>query len=139
ATTDDFTRLYEMSGMSPAFGVTLDTGNPLSVGEEPVEAARRLAPLIRHVHLKDYTIHFAPEGYRLVRCAAGAGVIDFPAILDIVSKNGHDVTPGVEIAAQATRTIPLLEAEWWSCYPRRDAHDLTGALKVLWEKGRPAS
>jgi hypothetical protein len=75
----------------------------------------------------------------LVRCAAGQGCIDFPAILDIVWKNGHDVTPGIEIAAQPTRTIPLLEKEWWSCYPRRDAHELTGALKVLWEKGRPAS
>jgi sugar phosphate isomerase/epimerase len=139
ATTDDFTRLYELSGMSPAFGVTLDTGNPLSVGEEPVEAARRLAPLIRHVHLKDYTIHFAPEGYRLVRCAAGAGVIDFPAILDIVSRNGHQITPGIEIAAQPTRTVPLLESEWWTCYPRRDAHELAAALKILWSKGRPAN
>ena len=138
ATTDDFIRLYEMSGMSPAFGVTLDTGNPLSVGEEPVEAARRLAPLIRHVHLKDYTIHFAPEGYRLVRCAAGKGVIDFPTILDIVSRNGHHVTPGIEIAAQPTRTVPLIEPGWWACYPRRDAHELTAALKVLWARGRPA-
>src|SRR5206468_7323001 len=94
ATTADLLSLAEMVGYSPAFGVTLDTGNPLAVGEEPVEAARRLAPIIRHVHLKDYTIHFAPEGYRLVRCAAGDGVIDFPAILDVVRRNGRDVTPG---------------------------------------------
>lgn len=138
ATTADFIRLHEMSGMSPAFGVTLDTGNPLSVGEAPLEAARKLAPLIRHVHLKDYTIHFAPEGYRLVRCAAGDGVIDFPAILDIVGLNGHDVTPGIEIAAQPTRTVPILETGWWTCYPRRDAHELAAALKVLWSSGRPA-
>jgi sugar phosphate isomerase/epimerase len=137
ATTDDFFCLHEMCGGHPAFGVTLDTGNPLSVAEEPVEAARRLAPLIRHVHLKDYTIHFAPEGYRLVRCAAGDGVIDFPAILDIVSSNGHDVIPGIEIAAQPTRTIPFLDPGWWTCYPKRDAHELTAALKVLWAKGRP--
>jgi sugar phosphate isomerase/epimerase len=139
ATTDDFFRLHEMTGFHPAFGVTLDTGNPLSVGEEPVEAARRLAPLIRHLHLKDYTIHYAPEGYRLVRCAAGDGAIDFRAILDIVSANGHNVTPGIEIAAQPTRTVPFLEPEWWQCYPKRDAHDLVAALKVLWTKGRPAS
>jgi sugar phosphate isomerase/epimerase len=139
ATSEDFFRLHEMSGSHPAFGVTLDTGNPLSVGEEPVEAARRLAPLIRHVHLKDYTIHFAPEGYRLVRCAAGRGVIDFPAILDIVRGNGHHVTPGIEIAAQPTRTVPMLDPGWWACYPRRDAHELAASLKVLWKKGRPAN
>lgn len=137
ATTDDLLRLGEMSGNSPAYGVTLDTGNPLAVGEEPVEAARRLAPIIRHVHLKDYTIHFAPEGYRLVRCVAGEGVIDFPAILEIVRGNGHDVLPGIEVAAQATRTIPLLEPTWWDCYPPVPAKGLAAALRILWEKGRP--
>jgi len=35
--------------------------------------------------------------------------------------------------------VPVLESEWWKCYPRRDAHDLVAALKVLWAKGRPAS
>ena len=137
ATTDDLIRLHEMSGLHPAYGVTLDTGNPLSVGEEPVEATRRLAPLIRHVHLKDYTIHFAPEGYRLVRCAAGTGCIDFPAILAIVRQHCPGVVPGIEIAAQPTRTIPLLEPAWWECYPPRHARELAGALRVLWKSGRP--
>ena len=137
ATTDDLLRLADWVHHSPSFGITLDTGNPLAVGEEPVEAARQLAPLIRHLHLKDYTIHFAPEGYRLVRCIAGQGVIDFPAILEIVSQNGHDVLPGIEVAAQATRTIPLLEGTWWDCYPPRQAKPLTEALRILWAKGRP--
>lgn len=139
ATTDDLLRLAEMTGHHPSFGITLDTGNPLAVGEEPVEAARRLAPIIRHLHLKDYTIHFAPEGYRLVRCAAGEGVIDFPAILEIVRGNGHALLPGIEVAAQATRTIPLLEPGWWDEFPPRPAKPLAAALRILWERGRPAS
>jgi sugar phosphate isomerase/epimerase len=137
AATADMLRLHDMTGGSPAFGITLDTGNPLSVGEDPVETARVLAPLIRHVHLKDYTIHFAPEGYRLVRCPAGAGVIDFPAILAAVRANGHAIVPGIEVAAQATRTIPILEPGWWECHPNRGASSLLGALRILWEKGRP--
>jgi sugar phosphate isomerase/epimerase len=137
ATTDDLLRLGEMSGNSPAYGVTLDAGNPLSVGEEPVEAARRLGPILRHIHLKDYTIHFAPEGYRLVRCAAGEGVVDFPAILEIVRNNGHDVLPGIEVGAQATRTIPCLEDDWWDGYPPRQAKAFVAALRILWQKGRP--
>jgi 3-oxoisoapionate decarboxylase len=137
ATADDLLALAEMARFSPAYGITLDTGNPLAVGEEPVETARKWAPFIRHVHLKDYTIHFAPEGYRLVRCAAGDGVIDFPAILKIVRANGHDVLPGIEIAAQPTRTIPLLEDGWWDCYPPRPANNLVGALRILWKHGRP--
>lgn len=137
ATSDDLLTLAEWVKHSPAFGVTLDTGNPLAVGEDPVEFAQRIAPIIRHVHLKDYTIHFAPEGYRLVRCAAGDGVIDFPTILQIVRANGHEVLPALESAAQATRTIPLLEADWWAHYPPEQSQYLVAALRVLWEKGRP--
>ena len=139
ATTEDLLELAERMGHSPAFGVTLDTGNPLAVGQDPVEAARSLAPIIRHVHLKDYTIHYAPEGYRLVRCAAGDGAIDFPAILEAVRANGHNVIPGIEVAAQATRTVPLLDPGWWDGYPPRDARGLVPALQVLWRKGRPAA
>ncbi|HLK59603.1 MAG TPA: sugar phosphate isomerase/epimerase [Chthonomonadaceae bacterium] len=138
ATSDDLLRLHAMSGESPAYGITLDAGNPLSVGEDPVEFAQRIAPLIRHAHLKDYTIHFAPEGYRLVRCAAGDGVVDFPAILDILKGNGHTILPAIEIAAQATRTIPLLEADWWACYPPTPSTRLIPALQILWAKGRPS-
>jgi len=139
ATSDDLLRLADLTGHSPAYGVTLDAGNPLAVGEGPVEFARRIAHLIRHVHLKDYTIHFAPEGYRLVRCAAGDGVVEFPEILRIIRNNGHDVLPGIEIAAQQTRTIPLLELDWWSHYPPTPATRLIPALQILWAKGRPAT
>ncbi|MBW3622238.1 MAG: sugar phosphate isomerase/epimerase [Armatimonadetes bacterium] len=137
ATSDDLLRLYDMVGNHPAYGITLDTGNPLSMGEDPVEAARRMGPLIRQVHLKDYTIHFAPEGYRLVRCTAGTGVIDFPAIMEIVSSNGHEVLPGIESAAQPTRTIPLLDDGCWEQYPPVHARRLIPALRILWEQGRP--
>jgi sugar phosphate isomerase/epimerase len=138
ATDEDLLELAERTGNSPAFGITLDTGNPLAVGQDPVEAARKLAPIIRHLHLKDYTIHFAPNGYRLVRCAAGEGAIDFPAILAAVRSNGHGVLPGIEIAAQATRTIPLLEESWWEEFPPRNTRELVPVLRSLWQKGRPA-
>ena len=71
-----------------------------------------------------------------MRCTAGEGAIDFAAILKIVRANGHDVLPGVEVAAQPTRTIPLLETSWWEHYPPGHAKYLVGALRVLWEKGR---
>jgi sugar phosphate isomerase/epimerase len=137
ASCDDLLLLAEMTNHSPSFGVTLDAGNPLAVGEGPVETAERLAPIIRHVHCKDYTIHFAPEGYRLVRCAAGDGVVDFPAIIKLLHDTGNEVTFGIEIAAQATRTIPFLEMGWWACYPPTPATRLIPALQLLWENGRP--
>ncbi len=137
ATSHDLVRLAEMVGNSAAYGVTLDTGNALAVAEDPVEFARRVAPLVRHVHLKDYTLHLAPEGFRLVRCAAGDGVIDFPSILAVLREQGREPSAGVEIAAQATRTIELSRPDWWACYPREQALHLPPVLGLIWSKGRP--
>jgi sugar phosphate isomerase/epimerase len=137
ATSHDLVRLAEMVGHSPAYGVTLDTGNALAVAEDPVEFARRVAPLVRHVHLKDYTLHLAPEGFRLVRCAAGDGVIDFPAILAVLRERGRELSAGLEIAAQATRTIELSRPDWWACYPREQALHLPPVLALIWGQARP--
>ncbi|MCS6777662.1 MAG: sugar phosphate isomerase/epimerase [Chloroherpetonaceae bacterium] len=137
ATSEDLLWIAEQVRYSPAFGVTLDTGNPLAVGEDPVAYTRRIAPLVRHLHLKDYTMYFAPTGYRLVRCAAGDGVVDFPEILRIVRSANPGILPAVEVAAQATRTIPLLEEDWWEHYPASQARHLPGALRLLWAHGRP--
>jgi sugar phosphate isomerase/epimerase len=138
ATSADLLRLGEMVEHSPAYGVTLDTGNPLAVAEDPVQFTRRVSALVRHVHLKDYTLHFAPEGYRLVRCAAGDGVVDFGAILATLRNNGHALLPGIEIAAQQARTIPLLAPDWWACHSAAQASHLLPVLDLLWKKGRPA-
>lgn len=129
ATSDDLLWLAEQVNYSPAFGVTLDTGNPLAVAEEPIAYTQAIAPIIRHVHLKDYKVYRAPEGYRLVRCSAGQGAIPFPEMLAIVAQNGHDVLPAIEVAAQATRTIPVNEASWWETYPE--------AQKVKYEAVAP--
>jgi sugar phosphate isomerase/epimerase len=137
ASSDDLLRMADAVANSAAFGVTLDTGNPLALAEGPVEFTRRIAHLVRHLHVKDYTVHFAPEGYRLVRCAAGEGAMDFPAILAIVGANGHDVLPALETAAQATRTVPMLEDSWWACYPPEQRRHLVEALRVVWAHGRP--
>lgn len=129
ATSDELIQLHEQSGQSRAFGVTLDAGNPLAVGEEPVAAARKLAPLIRHAHLKDYMLHRDDAvGYHLVRCVAGQGVVDFPAILEILRANGNSILPGIEIAAQPTRTIPILRGDWWKTFS--DSH-ITQNAEIL--------
>ena len=64
-------------------------------------------------------------------------MIDFPAILKIVRDNGHEVLPGIEVAAQATRTIPLLEPNWWECHAPMPAKGLAATLSILWSKGHP--
>jgi sugar phosphate isomerase/epimerase len=123
---------------SPYLGVTLDTGNPLAVLEEPVEFAERVAPYLLNVHLKDYWVSRAACGARLVRCAVGRGVIDFPRLYALMARTERPVTRGLELGALHARLIPFLEPSWWSEHRPRPAPTLLGALAILWNAARPA-
>ena len=122
----------------PFFGVTLDTGNALAVAEDPISFADKVAPIVRHVHLKDYTIHFAENGYHLVRCAAGNGCVPFPEIIGIIQEQSPLATFAIEVAAQSTRTIPVLETSWHREFYDEQIYHLPAALRTLWKFGRPA-
>ena len=98
-------------------GVTLDAVNPLAVAEEPIAFARALGSRIVNVHLKDYTIHLTNEGYRLVRCALGQGVLDVPALFAVMAEVAPQATCNIELAAINARHIRVWTPEWWQGYP----------------------
>jgi sugar phosphate isomerase/epimerase len=136
ATSDDLIALCEAGG--ERVGVTFDVVNPLAVGEEPFAFARKVGARIRNVHLKEYQIYPTPSGYRLVRCAIGQGVIDWPTMLALL----REVAPGarrqIELAALYARHIRLLEDDWWAGFPSRDARELVPALRLLVRNARGA-
>jgi sugar phosphate isomerase/epimerase len=115
-------------GAGEHVGIVLDTGNPFSVGEDPVAFTRRAAHRIRHVHLKDYRAQFTSQGFRLVRCAVGDGCVPFSEIAALLD---NDLTASIEIGALDARHIRLFTSAWWKGYPPRDAIELRTLLRRL--------
>ena len=136
ATSDDLIALCQAGG--ERVGITFDVVNPLAVGEEPFTFARKVGGLIRNVHIKDYQIYPTESGYRLVRAAIGQGVIDWAAMLDLLHKIAPGATYHIELAALYARHVRLLEDEWWSGYPPRDARELIPTLRFAARHARPA-
>jgi sugar phosphate isomerase/epimerase len=146
--SDELVALSEEAGDN--VGITLDTGNPFSVGEDPIGFIDRAGHRIRHLHLKDYVAQFTPEGYRLIRCATGDGCVPFE---EIASRLPADTlfTASIEIAALDARHIRAFTPEWWAGYPSRPPAELARAVERLkqaclaqgadfrtpWEKGEP--
>ena len=112
-------------------GLVLDTGNPYSVGEDPVAFVQRAAPYIRHVHLKDYRAQFTDEGFRLVRCAIGDGCVPFDRIAEVLHAASNRLTASLEPGALESRHIRLFTRDWWEGYPPRDARELAAMLARL--------
>lgn len=118
-------------------GVTLDTGSTLALAEDPLGYTRRVKDYIKNVHIKDYTLHLSPTGYRLVTCGIGAGVVDFPAFFALF-EDQPDLPMNIELGARQARHVELLEDDWWTDYPPRRPQDALAALRVVFAQGRPA-
>ena len=129
--------LHEQVG-SPLLGVTMDCGNALAVGEDPLAFARRILPMLKHVHIKDYTVHPSPSGYRFKRCAIGAGVVDWPGLFALFDEGAPQALRCIELGASTARHIRLLEDDYWSTYDPRPLEETLAALRILHRAARPA-
>ncbi len=108
--------------------ITLDTGNTFPVGEAPMDFVARVAPYVRHVHLKDYRVQFTDEGYRLVRCAIGDGAVPIKAMLEEIGKHHPHINAVLEPGALEARHVRLFNPDWWRQYRQTDAKSFAAAL-----------
>jgi sugar phosphate isomerase/epimerase len=84
-TTFECIRMVEEVGPD-AMGIVFDSSNVLQRAEDPVRAARRVAPYVRQTHLKDAGLWFGEDCvYRQAR-VCGDGVVDFRAIIPILAE-----------------------------------------------------
>ncbi|MDO8586117.1 MAG: sugar phosphate isomerase/epimerase family protein [Armatimonadota bacterium] len=101
ATSEQVMRIIKSVG-SPALKSTLDTGNFTIGDEDPVVAARNLATLVAHVHVKDISwdnvqgeppqVFVSNTGRKVRPEVIGEGQIDFAKIFRILKNagfNGH--------------------------------------------------
>jgi sugar phosphate isomerase/epimerase len=97
-TCDEMLEMFETIS-SPYFGMTLDTGNALRYGDDPVEAARKLSKYIYALHFKDVAKlpDGNPEDWFYYACTAvGSGEIDVPALCKTLEDSGYDGIYAVE-------------------------------------------
>ena len=148
--SEEMLEFCELGG--PSVGITLDTGNPLAVCEEPIAFTRAVCHKVRHLHLKDYRAQPTPEGFRLVRCAIGDGAIPLQPIADVLAETGRDLTATLEPGALEARHVKLLTPEWWHGYRERSEADKLACLEATktnalvaeedyrtpWERGESA-
>ncbi|MGC8878891.1 MAG: sugar phosphate isomerase/epimerase family protein [Anaerolineae bacterium] len=85
---------------SPYFGMTFDTGNALRIGDDPVEAARMLAPYVFATHTKDVAPLYgvSPKEWHFFACVPiGQGIINIPALVDALLVGGYQGLFAIEL------------------------------------------
>jgi sugar phosphate isomerase/epimerase len=82
-TSDDFLEIFQRLDR-PNVGLHNDTGNWFLLGEDPLEATRKMAPHTFHAHVRDYDLR---DGV-YTSVPIGQGMVDFPPILEELVRVG---------------------------------------------------
>jgi sugar phosphate isomerase/epimerase len=116
-TTTEVVRLVEAVGPD-VLGITFDTANVLVRGEEPVAAARRVAPYVRATHLRDSVLAFRDGGLARTFSPCGVGVMDWDGILAALHEHNPDLCASIEPAGNTLEVpIGLNDEHWLSLHP----------------------
>jgi sugar phosphate isomerase/epimerase len=81
----------------PFIGACVDTNNSLMVGEDPLTAVRKLAPLSFTNHFSDHRIVFDQYGCRITGVATGTGDVPMREAYQIIRANPNMKRLNIEV------------------------------------------
>lgn len=116
---------------SEFIGVCLDTGNNIALLDEPLAAARALAPWTFTVHLKDMGVEEAKDGFLLSEVPLGRGLLDLTAIVRAVRQANPKVRFNLEMITRDPLSIPCLSEKYWATLGRVPGRDLAQTLSLV--------
>ncbi|WP_418061240.1 sugar phosphate isomerase/epimerase family protein [Pimelobacter simplex] len=132
-TTFELVRLVEEAGPD-AFGITFDTANVLIRGEDPVAAARRVAPYTRQTHVRDGALFFTEQGLCRVLAPCGQGVIDWPALLSaLVAAPRRALSIEGIMGRRFQLPIPIHDPLWHAGQPDMTTVELAELVRLARE------
>ncbi len=121
---------------SGAVGVTIDTGNSMSLLEGPPESARAFAPYANSVHLKDLGPQAYEDGFLLAEVPFGEGCLDMKAVVDSIRARRAEVRFTLEMITRGPLKGPCLRKEYWTTMGRVPGRDLVSSLEAVRNCGR---
>jgi sugar phosphate isomerase/epimerase len=122
---------------SENFGVCLDTGNNISLLDEPHELAETLAPWALSTHIKDMALQDAPDGFLLAEAPLGEGFLDLARIIGAIRKARPRTKLTLEMITRNPLRVPCLTEKYWATFNARSASLLAATLRLARSATRP--
>jgi sugar phosphate isomerase/epimerase len=130
-TSHELVRLIDLCQAPPGdwLGICLDTMNLLTLAEEPVSATRRLLPWVVSTHIKDGGVLLDAAGLVTFTAPLGSGVVDLPAIIDLLGSLDREVHLSAEDHAGST-LLPIFDPMFLSKLPDLSATELAQLVSL---------
>ena len=121
-----------MDGISSEYvGVTIDTGNSISLLEHPDETVRRLAKYGTTTHIKDMGVKEYEDGFLLSEVPVGQGFLDMKSIFDTLEQRNPKIRFCLEMITRNPLKVPCKKESYWKTFPDQDTTKLATALKWI--------
>ncbi|MBI3208192.1 MAG: sugar phosphate isomerase/epimerase [Candidatus Solibacter usitatus] len=128
-TVEEFVAILK-SYSSEYFGVCLDTGNNISLLDDPYEVVDRLAPYAFSTHIKDMAVEDYADGFLLAEVRFGEGMLDIPKIVDRIRAARPKTRMTLEMITRDPLKVPCLTEKYWQTFPNANATRLARTLKT---------
>lgn len=127
---DDFLEILKKID-SEWVGVTLDTGNNISLLEDPMEVVKALAPYAFTVHLKDMAVEEYEDGFLMSEVNLGDGYLDIEGMILEIRKHNPDIRFNLEMITRDPLEVPYLTEKYWATFDKISAPELATFLKKI--------
>jgi sugar phosphate isomerase/epimerase len=97
-------------------GVSLDTGNNLSVLDDPMETVELLAPYTFNVHFKDMGVEETPTGFLLSEVPLGEGMLDLKRMVETIRGARPEVHFSLEMITRDPLEVPCITDKYWATF-----------------------
>ncbi len=116
---------------SEYFGVCIDTGNNISLLDDPYEIVEALAPYATSTHIKDMAWQEAKGGFEMAEVPLGEGSLDMKRILNTIHQARPNCRFNLETITRDPLYVPCLDAQYWLTMSDRKATDLARTLSMV--------
>ena len=94
-------------------GVCFDFGNHLALSEDPMDAARTLAPYAIMGHIKDVAVDGYEDGFLLSEVPLGEGILNLKEMVRILREKDSRMPFYLDTAMGDPLKIPVLTDKYW--------------------------
>ena len=129
-TVDEMVELLK-SYSSEYLGACLDTGNNISLLDEPVTVVERLAPYALSTHIKDMGVAEYADGFLLSEVPLGTGMLDIPKMMAIIEKARPRTRMTLEMITRNPLKVPTLTEKYWATFPDRSGVYLARTMRMV--------
>jgi sugar phosphate isomerase/epimerase len=128
-TVDEMVTL--LKNYSSEFGALLDTGNNISLLDDPMEVIERLAPFAIATHIKDMGVAEYPDGFLLSEVVIGEGFLNIPNIVSIIRKARPKANMVLEMITRDPLKVPVYTDKYWATFPDRSGIYMARTLRLV--------